>query len=55
MSLAGVSRREVTTTTTRDRDARPAPDVVDRNFTAPGPDSLSVADITYIPTWAGCL
>jgi putative transposase len=55
MGLAGVSRRKFTTTTTRDRDARPAPDLVDRNFTAPGPDQLWVADITYIPTWAGFL
>jgi putative transposase len=55
MGLAGVSRRKFTTTTTRDRDARPAPDLVDRHFTAPGPDQLWVADITYIPTWAGFL
>jgi putative transposase len=55
MGLAGVSRRKRTTTTTRDRDARPAPDLVERHFTAPGPDQLWVADITYIPTWAGFL
>ena len=55
MGLAGVSRRKRTTTTMRDRDARPAPDLVDRNFTAAGPDQLWVADITYIPTWAGFL
>ena len=33
----------------------PAPDLVDRDFTATGPDQLWVADITYIPTWAGFL
>jgi putative transposase len=55
MGLAGVSRRKRTTTTTRARDARPAPDLVDRDFTVPGPDQLWVADITYIPTWAGFL
>jgi putative transposase len=55
MGLAGVSRRKFTITTTRDRDAQPAPDLVDRHFTAPGPDQLWVADITYIPTWAGFL
>ena len=55
MGLAGVSRRKRTTTTARDRDQRPAPDLVDRNFTASGPDRLWVADITYIPTWAGFL
>jgi putative transposase len=53
--LAGVSRRKSTRTTRRDPDARPAPDLVDRNFTTPGPDQLWVADITYIPTWAGFL
>jgi len=55
LGLAGVSRRKSTRTTRRDPDARPAPDLVDRNFTAPGPDQLWVADITYIPTWAGFL
>jgi putative transposase len=53
--LAGVSRRKSMRTTRRDPDARPAPDLVDRDFTAPGPDQLWVADITYIPTWAGFL
>jgi len=53
--LKGVSRRNWIITTVRDREARPAPDLVERNFTAPGPDCLWVADITYIPTWAGFL
>jgi putative transposase len=53
--LAGVSRRKRWNTTRRDAAARPAPDLVDRNFTAAGPDQLWVADITYIPTWAGFL
>ena len=53
--LAGVSRRKGTTTTRRDRDARPAPDLVERDFTAAAPDQLWVADITYILTWAGFL
>ena len=34
---------------------RQAPDLVERNFTALVPDRLWVADITYIPTWAGFL
>jgi putative transposase len=55
MGLAGVSRRKRITTTTRDHAARPALDLVDRDFTALGPDQLWVADITYIPTWAGFL
>ena len=52
--LAGVSRRRRTVTTVRD-GARQAPDLVDRNFTADKPNMLWVADITYIPTWAGFL
>ncbi len=52
--LAGVSRRKFVTTTIRDND-RPAPDLVDRAFTAEAPDKLWVADITYCPTWAGFL
>src|SRR6266542_137456 len=53
--LAGVSRRKGCWTTIRDRDARPAPDLVQRTFAAQGPDRLWVADITYVPTWAGFL
>src|SRR4029077_12170280 len=55
LGLAGVSRRKSSRTTVRDRDARPAPDLVERDFAASGPDRLWVADITYIPTWAGFL
>ncbi len=55
MGLAGVSRRKGTRTTRRDRDARPVPDLVERNFTADAPDRLWVADVTYVPTWAGFL
>ncbi len=45
--LMGASRRRAgVTTTKRDQDARPAPDLVDRDFTATGPDQLWVADIT---------
>jgi putative transposase len=33
----------------------PAADLVQRDFTAPGPNQLWVAYITYIPTWAGLL
>lgn len=53
--LQGASRRKWTVTTIRNRDARPAPDLVDRNFRADGPDQLWVADITYVPTWSGFL
>ena len=53
--LQGVTRRKGTFTTVRDRDARPAPDLVLRDFAAAVPNRLWVADITYIPTWAGFL
>lgn len=54
-SIHGASRRPTVITTRRDRDARPAPDLVDRRFVADAPDQLWVADITYIPTWSGFL
>jgi putative transposase len=53
--LYGVSRRRWVTTTVRDRAAKPAPDLVERNFTAAAPNRLWVADISYIPTRAGFL
>ena len=53
--LAGACRRRWIGTTRRDRDARPAPDLVERRFSADGPNKLWVADITYIPTAAGFL
>ena len=54
--LVGASHRPGgPTITRRDKDARPAPDLVDRDFTAAGPNQLWVADITYVPTAAGFL
>ena len=54
--LVGASRRRSgITTTRRDRDARPAPDLVDRNFVASRPNELWVADITFVPTASGFL
>lgn len=53
--LQGVSRRKHVVTTQRTKQARPAPDLVQRDFSAVGPDRLWVADITYIATWAGTL
>jgi putative transposase len=53
--VQGVSRRKPFRTTVRDETARPAPDLVDRQCTATGPDRLWVADITDVPTRAGFL
>lgn len=52
--LVGAShRRGGPATTRRDREARPAPDLVERNFTAVAPNQLWVADITFVPTATG--
>jgi len=48
--IYGASRRKGFKTTIRDFDARPAADLVDRNFSSDAPDKLWVADITYVPT-----
>jgi transposase InsO family protein len=53
--LCGVSRRRWITTTRRQPDARPAPDLVQRHFSADAPDRLWVADATYVPTGEGFL
>ena len=53
--LAGLQPRRFITTTVRDVTADRALDQVDRQFAADGPDRLWVADITYVPTWAGFL
>jgi putative transposase len=53
--IVGASRRKGFKTTIRDLDARPAPDLVERKFTATAPNQLWVADITYVPTSSGFL
>ena len=54
-NLQGASRRKAFTTTISDKNARPAPDLVNRQFTAAAPDQLWIPDITYVPTTAGFL
>lgn len=49
--IRSASRRKGFKATVRDRDARIAPDLVDRNFTATVPNQLCVADITCVPTY----
>ena len=53
--IEGVSRRRRGKTTRRASGAQPAADLVERDFSASGPDELWVADITYVPTQAGFL
>ena len=53
--LQGVTRRKATWTTIREPGAKPAPDLVQRNFSVDKPDQLWVADITYIHTGSGFL
>ena len=53
--ISGVSRRKRWFTTIRDKGARPAPDLVNRNFVSDVPNRLWVSDITYIPTKEGTL
>jgi len=54
MGLRGATRGKTWTTTTIPDDglARPR-DLVERDFTADGPNQLWVADLTYVPTWTG--
>jgi putative transposase len=48
-----VSKAFVPTTTQTDPTKRPAPNVLDRDFTATRPNQKWVTDITYLPTLAG--
>ena len=52
--IRGISRRRgFTVTTRRSANGTKAPDLVQRKFEADGPNQLWVADMTYVPTWAG--
>jgi putative transposase len=53
--LQGCHRRKGPAAPRRTPGPLPAPDLVRRDFAAPAPDRLWVADITYVPTWAGFL
>ena len=55
LGIEGVTRRRFRGTTKRNAKARPAPDLVRRNFSAEGPERLWVADITHVRTRAGWL
>jgi putative transposase len=54
--LRGAKRRGTPwRTTVPDPDAARRPDLVEREFTASGPDRLYVADFTYLRCWEGLL
>jgi putative transposase len=53
--IQGVPTRRRYRTTKRAKGAAPAPDLLERSFTAPAPDRVWVADITYIRTGEGFL
>jgi len=55
IGLRGATLRRYVVTTLSDSGARHEVDLVERQFYSDGPDRLWVADITYIPTWAGFL
>ena len=54
LGLQGLSGRRKLRTTRQDPRAAPAPDLVQRDFSADAPNQLYVGDITYIPTDEGC-
>jgi transposase InsO family protein len=51
--VKGVRRSKKAFTTRSDPRAPQPADLVQRDFTAPGPRRLWVADITYVATWSG--
>ena len=55
LGVRGVCGRRRISTTRRSRQGRVASDLVNRVFSASGPNLLWVADITYLPTGSGFL
>ncbi|MFD8387290.1 IS3 family transposase [Streptomyces sp. NPDC059679] len=53
--ITGVTRRRRRSLTRPDRQARPTPDLIGRDFTATRPGTRLVGDITYLPTHEGWL
>jgi putative transposase len=54
--IVGCHRRKRSfSITSQDPKVEPAPDLVDRKFTATAPNQLWVADVTYVPTVQGWL
>ena len=53
LGIEGVRRGKRVRTTRPDERANRPPDLVNRDFTATGPNQLWVTDLTYVPTWSG--
>src|SRR5712692_763121 len=53
LGLVACQPRPWRPTTTKQGQAGPIPDLVDRDFSAGAPGAKMVGDITYIPTWQG--
>ncbi|MCH7510974.1 MAG: IS3 family transposase [Chloroflexi bacterium] len=53
LSLSGVVRGKVKRTTVADESAPRPADLVERDFQAPAPNRLWVADLTSVRTWSG--
>jgi putative transposase len=53
LGLAGAVRGKVKRTTVPAEAAARPGDLVERTFTAPAPNRLWVADLTYVATWSG--
>jgi putative transposase len=53
LGIAGVVRGKPRRTTTPAEAAERPADLVERDFSAPAPNRLWVADLTYVATWAG--
>lgn len=53
LGMNGVVRGRTLRTTFPDKDAVRAADKLERDFTAPAPDRVWVADFSYVATWSG--
>jgi len=53
LGIQGLVRGRGVRTTIPDKTATRAPDLLDRDFTAPAPNRRWVADFTYVKAWAG--
>src|SRR5499425_614576 len=53
LGLVACQPRPWRPSTTRQGEAGPVPDLVNRDFSAAAPGEKMVGDITYIPTWQG--